>query len=149
MISLREGLGGGLLTAIDNNLNPVLISAGNEHFEALIIQVKIGSKDLRIFNCYGPQELCQSQRPASEQTASINTFWQELEKEIINAYEGNCMIVIEMDANAKIGILGEEISRNGKKIIEVFESTDLIIMNQNRKVCKTGERKPVIVSFTR
>ena len=31
--NLREGLGGGLLTAIDNSLNPVLISTGNEDFE--------------------------------------------------------------------------------------------------------------------
>ena len=30
--NLRECLGGGLLTAIDNNLNPVLISTGNEDF---------------------------------------------------------------------------------------------------------------------
>ena len=42
-------------------------------------------------------------------------------------------IFLAMDANAKIGILGEEISRNGKKIIEVFENTDLTIMNTNRK----------------
>ena len=40
--NLREGLGGGLFTAIDNSLNPVLISTGNEDFEAIIIQVQIG-----------------------------------------------------------------------------------------------------------
>ena len=136
--NLREGLGGGLLTAIDNNLNPVLISTGSEDFEALIIQVKIGSKDLRIFNCYGPQEQSQAQRPVNEQTAAINIFWQELEKEIINAYEDNCMILIEMDANAKIGWKNirqdpHETSENGQLLLDLADRQGLKILNCSPK----------------
>ena len=40
--NVREGLGGGLLTAVDINANPVLISTGSEYFEAIIVQVKVG-----------------------------------------------------------------------------------------------------------
>ena len=45
----------------------------------------------RIINAYGPQE--------DDPKQIIYSFWQELEKEIIDAYENNCMIVVEMDAN--------------------------------------------------
>ena len=44
-------------------------------------------------------------------------------------------ILLTMGANAKIGLLGENPSRNGKKLIKVFNETDLTIMNQSNK-CK-------------
>ena len=65
---------------MNKDISPLLISSGNEEFEAIIVQVKIGSRNLRIFNCYGPQELSQAQRSVSEQEVVIGTFWQELEK---------------------------------------------------------------------
>ena len=40
--NIREGLGGGLLTAVDKNTNPVLISYGNENFEAIIVELTVG-----------------------------------------------------------------------------------------------------------
>ena len=43
--NIREGLGGGLLTAVDKDICPVLISSGDEKFEAIIVQVKIGYRD--------------------------------------------------------------------------------------------------------
>ena len=44
-------------------------------------------------------------------------------------------VIVFMDGNGKIGLLGEEISRNGKLLIDVFEECDLQIMNQSDK-CK-------------
>ena len=116
----------------------MLISTGNEDFEALIIQVQIGSKTLRIFNCYGPQEASQAQRPVNEQTTAISIFWQELEKEIINAYEDGCMILIEMDANAKIGwnyIKNDphNTSENGQILLELIDRQCLKILNCSPK----------------
>ena len=99
---LKMSVKGGLLTAVDIHTNPVLISTGCEYFEAIIVQVTLGQKKLRIFNCYGPQEPGQAQRPVNEQKTRINMFWQELEKEVINAYDDGCMVLIEMDANAKV-----------------------------------------------
>ena len=50
-------------------------------------------------------------------------------------------ILIAMDANAKIGLLGEEISRNGKLILNVFLDTKLDILNRNTKCEGTVTRK--------
>ena len=42
------GTGGGLLTAMDKNLSPVLIKTGQE--EVLTGQAKVGHHDIRIIN---------------------------------------------------------------------------------------------------
>ena len=83
----RTGLGGGLLTAAHDDLDPVLIKADIE-VELLIIQVKIGNNQVRIFNAYGPQE--------NNFDESLN-FWSSLEKEIIESRQENCYILIQME----------------------------------------------------
>ena len=40
----RDRLGGGLLTAIDEGLHPVLISSGDNDVEILVVQIKVGQK---------------------------------------------------------------------------------------------------------
>ena len=45
---VRAGLGGGLLTAIDENLSPVLISTGSDEAEILVIQILVGNYKMRI-----------------------------------------------------------------------------------------------------
>ena len=49
----RNGLGGGLLTGVDENLQSVLVSSTES--EILVVQTKIGHFNLRIINAYGPQ----------------------------------------------------------------------------------------------
>ena len=44
-------------------------------------------------------------------------------------------IFLAMDGNAKLGILGEAPSRNGKLLSQVFSNTGLILMNNSQK-CK-------------
>ena len=151
--NVRTGLGGGLLTAVDINANPVLISTGSEYCEAIIVQVKVGSKNIRIFNCYGPQEPGQAQRPIDEQKILINMFWQELEKEIINAYDDKCMILIEMDANAKVGwnhIKDDpnDTSSNGHKLLDLVDRQHLKILNCSQQCEGTITRKRVTVERT-
>ena len=54
---VRSGLGGGLLTAVDEKLLPVLISTGKKDAsEILVVQVKSENHSIRIINAYGPQE---------------------------------------------------------------------------------------------
>ena len=48
--------GGGLLLAVHESFDPVLIFEGNDDMEILIVQGKIGQKDIRFINAYGPQE---------------------------------------------------------------------------------------------
>ena len=115
---VRNGFGGGLLTAIKSNLSPVLVSAGKNDTELLVVQVKIGKLNVRIINGYGPQE-------NEVNKENIFKFWQELELEVINAKEENCAILIELDANAKVGsevIKGDpnKMSENGRLFFQHF-----------------------------
>ena len=130
----KGGNGGGLLTMADENLTPVLISTGKEEdSELLTIQVKIGSNDVRIINAYGPQEdeCCKDE---------IYKFWQEVEEEILNAKDNNCLLLMQLDANAKIGKENlkndpNNISSNGKILLDICERQNLTITN-TLDICK-------------
>ena len=74
---IRNGYGGGLLTAVDSNLEPVLIEAANDECEILVVQVKLGASKIRIINGYGPQE----DDPFDKRLA----FWQAVEQEVVAA----------------------------------------------------------------
>ena len=130
----KDGNGGGLLTAADENLNPVLISTGREEdSEILTIQVKAGGYDIRIINGYGPQE-------AECDKENVYKFWQEIEDEILKAKDDNCLILIQLDANAKIG--REKIkedpnneSPNGRIFLDIVDRQNLTIAN-TLELCK-------------
>ena len=91
----RNGTGGGLLTAVDPDLDPVQIATRNEEAEILTVQIYLNNQKLRIINAYGPQD-------DDIQQSKLN-FWLGIEEEIISAKEESCMIIIQMDANAKVG----------------------------------------------
>ena len=118
--------GGGLLTCVDENLNPVLISNCKDDIEILTVEADLGSKKLRIINGYGPQE--------DDEIQDVLCFWQELEAEVIRAKGDGCYIIIEMDANAKVGekiIKGDphQTTSNGKIMIDIMERQNMIIAN--------------------
>ena len=59
---------------------------------------------------------------------------QTLKEEIMEMQaEGEILLI--MDGNAKIGLLNEPISRNGKYLLQVINETHLAIMNKSNK-CK-------------
>ena len=125
-------MGGGLLTAVNENLTPVLITAGQEEdSEILTVQVKAGEQDIRIINAYGPQEdVCSKD--------DIYKFWQEIEQEISTAKDDNCLIVIQLDANAKIGKENikddpHDTTVNGKILLDLVERQNLTIVNTLEK----------------
>ena len=76
-------------------MNPVLVSNGSDENEIITIQADLGEHTVRIINAYGPQEDADQQK--------VMSFWQEIELEIMNARDNNCLIIMELDANAKIG----------------------------------------------
>ena len=86
----RTGYGGGLLTA---NLSPILVSSPER--EMLVVQVNVGHLKVRMINAYGPQE--------DDTTNNIYEFWHELEKEVINAKNEEFCMLLQCDANAKLG----------------------------------------------
>lgn len=117
--------GGGLLTAAVEDLNPVLIGSSDDT-EVLTIQVDVGIKKIRIINGYGPQE--------DDDIKDILNFWQNIEAEVVKAKDENCMIIIEMDANAKVGHENIQndphtITNNGKLLVDLMSRQNLTMLN--------------------
>ena len=116
-----------------HELEPVLVFQCEEGAEIMVVQVRLGHRNIRIFNAYGPQE-----QDVSAQTKF--NFWQNLEKEIISAYESNCEIIIELDANAKVGpnVIPNDPhcqSENGRLMMEMLARQNLHLVNASR-LCK-------------
>ena len=126
----KGGNGGGLLTAADENINPVLVSTGkDDETEIITIQVEVGKYSIRIVNGYGPQE-----DEYGNGKDKIYKFWQELEEEILEAKDNNCLVVVQIDANAKIGkdkIRDDPntVTANGKILLDICERQNLTILN--------------------
>ena len=59
------------------------------------MEAKVGGNRIWIINGYGPQE--------DEDKQKILSFWQTIEKEVSDAKDEGCMVIVEMDANAKVG----------------------------------------------
>ena len=126
----RNGAGGGLLTAVDPSLNPVQITSSDPEAEILTVQIEINNRKLRIINAYGPQD-------DEIQQVKLN-FWLGMEEQIISANNSNCMILIQMDANAKVGnIITHNPSNftdsNGRKLLELIERNGLMMLNSHKK----------------
>ena len=121
----RSGQGGGLLTAVASDLEPILVSDGGEEDEILVVQAKVGSQEIRIINAYGPQE---------DEVQSSLSFWQNLEAEVICAADEKCSLIIQLDAHAKVGspVLESDPndqSNNGKLLMEMIKRQNLFLLN--------------------
>ena len=132
-----DKMGGGLFTAILVKLNPHLISTSCD-VELLVVQFQIGNLHIRIINGYGPQE--------DDSVEKINFFWKTLESEINCAKEEGCSVIVQMDANAKIGselLVGDPnpTSNNGRKLIDLVNRMGLHIGNVNTKCVGTITRE--------
>ena len=76
---------------------------------------------------YGKQE---SRNNRNEMLSEMDKLALEIEEK---KSEGE--VILFMDGNGKIGLLGEEISRNGRLLLDVFDECDLHVMNQSEKCC--------------
>ena len=93
-------------------------------------------------NSYGPQE--------DDAAELISHFWQKIEEEVIIAKNEGCLILIQLDANAKIGntIIRDDIhsmSGNGKLLWEFVNRQNLSIVNAQDKCCGTVTRERTTV----
>ena len=142
--------GGGLLLAIHQNLDPVLIFEGDDDVELIVVQGHIGSQNIRFINAYGPQE--------DEQYEKVLGFYQKLEEEIVQAINSNCFVMMECDANAKLGyeVIKNDPnpqSKNGSLLMSLVQRNNLVVVNSTdlcsglitrHKVTKTKEEKAVL-----
>ena len=61
-------------------------------------------------------------------------FWQEIEEEVTNARDDDCMIILQLDANAKIGKENltndpNNVTPNGKILLDIVERQNMTIVN--------------------
>ena len=118
-------LGGGLLTAIDEKLDSAVITE-DENFDILTVQFQVDHKEVRIINAYGPQEDCNQEYTLS--------FWQRIEEEVLSARDNDCLVLIQLDANAKLGkgIIQNDpndISNNGCILLDLVKRLNLTVAN--------------------
>ena len=139
------GKGGGLLSLICKSFDPVLVYEGDDDIELLVVQGTIGKLKVRFINAYGPQEDDTSER--------IMSFYEALEEQIISAFDNGCGIIMECDANAKLGwdIIKNDPnaqSNNGVLLWSLVSRNNLTVVN-SLDVCNgTITRKRVTKIIT-
>ena len=108
--------GGGLAIGALHELKPVLVRQGDDNTECITIEVTAGQTRFRYVNGYGPQLGDQKERKYS--------FWNYLDKEVLEAEEEQIGIVIQMDSNCWAGhelIPNDPNSQNANgKLLELF-----------------------------
>ena len=124
----RQGRKGGGVGILVKNDKKSIIAPHYSSRDLEILWVSISrklAKPLYIGTYYGKQET----------TCNKTTIQKEMDdlcEEILElGQEGE--VVICMDANAKVGLLGEDVSRNGKLIQNVFKECKVEIMNGTAK----------------
>ena len=130
--SIRKKVKGGTMIGAHKGLKPVLISEYNDEFELLVVEISIANKEIRIITGYGPQE----NWPEHQRIP----FFMTLEEEIIKAELAGKSILIEIDANSKLGnkfIPGDnhKQSNNGKLLADIITRHGLVLGN-NMEQCK-------------
>ena len=130
--AIRTKVKGGTMIGAHKALKPCLIEEYNDTFELLVIEITVANRAIRVITGYGPQENLQE----SERMP----FFIALEEEIVKAELAGKSIIIEMDANSKLGpelIPGDihKQSDNGKILADIIGRHSLIIGN-SMKQCK-------------
>ena len=119
--------GGGVGFLIRNDIKGRVIPHISERpIEIMWISIRRKNNNPLIIGCYyGRQETrCTKDEISNE---------MKLLSEEIEEYKKEGEVVIFMDGNGKIGLIGEEKSRNGKMLEEVFEQHNLLVMNRSPK----------------
>ena len=117
---------GGSMIGVHKSLEPVLIEEYSDNFELIVVEVKTSNQQIRIITGYGPQESWTSdeRRP----------FFITLEEEISKSHTAGKPVIVELDANSKLGpeyVRGDVHirSENGKMLSSIIETHALIVAN--------------------
>ena len=125
--------GGGLLTLVHQNFKPVLIPTQSDSKisqNILVVECAIGLKKIRFINAYGVQETASAEERCE--------FFALLDQEINCCVSNGYLLCLELDANAKVGDFiqnnpQEDISPNGRLLIDIIERNNLILVNGTSK----------------
>ena len=130
--AIRSKKKGGTAVLVHKSLKPVLIEEYATDFELIVVEVKIGDKEVRLIVGYGPQENLKKE--------DRTPFFTKLEEEVEKAKISNKAVLVQMDANSKLGpqiIKGDphRQSDNGKILSEVINRNALVVMNSVEEKC--------------
>ena len=123
---------GGSMTGIHESLEPVLIEEYSDKFELLVVEIKVAGKEVRIINGYGPQESWTNEEKMP--------FFVALEEEVSKARLEGKSIILELDANSKLGnkYIKDDphpISPNGIVLSGIIDRHALIVANGLTQKC--------------
>ena len=138
--AIRKKKGGGTLIAINKDLKPKLVEEYEDEFELLVVEIEAEDSEIRIISGHGPQENWAEEKRMP--------FFVALETEIEKAELAGKSVVIEMDANSKLGKKyipndPHNISTNGITLATIVERHNLIVANGSDKCIGTITRKRV------
>ena len=99
---------------------------GSDNFELIVAEVNVGGKEIRIMTGYGPQE--------NWEVSQKMPFFVALEKEVSKANINGKSVIIELDANSKLGNTyvpndPHTMSANGKILEGIVKRNGLIVAN--------------------
>jgi exonuclease III len=117
---------GGTMIGVHKALRPILITELNDPFELVVVEIRIGNREIRVMSGYGPQE---SWSPEQREP-----FFQALEEEVVKADLAGKSIIIEADFNSK---LGKEFipndphvqDKNGRILADIIRRQNLCVAN--------------------
>ena len=123
---------GGTMLGIHKSLEPVLIEEYSDNFELIVAEIKVANKDIRVMTGYGPQEYWLDEQKMP--------FFIALEEEVSKAIMANKSILIEIDANSKLGSSYIEkdpkpMSPNGTILSGIMERHALCVANGITEKC--------------
>ena len=149
--SIRRKPKGGSAIGIHKALNPMLVKVYEDDFELLVVDIEVSKRQIRIISGYGPQEnWTESDRLP---------FFLALEAEVVKAEMEDKSVLIQMDANSK---LGPEViksdphpqSPNGRLLHGLLERHGLVVVNgmqskctgaiTRRRITKKGKEESII-----
>jgi len=109
------------------------------------VQCEIDDIKLRIINGYGPQE--------DDEPGKIKLFWNTIETEVEFAMDEGCLIIIQVDANAKVGcnVIHKDPnppSANGRILLELIKNKGLYLVNQDPRCNGTITRERIMNNRT-
>ena len=124
--AIRKKKGGGTMIAINQDLNPKLVEEYSDDFEMLVVEIDTKENAIRVISGYGPQENWDEENRIP--------FFIALEKEIERAEIAGKSVIIEIDANSKLGKDyipkdPHDITPNGRLLAAIIERHNLIVGN--------------------
>ena len=132
-LSRKEIQGGGLAIGVDKEIESTLVREGDDHIEALVVQIVIDELPIRVVVAYGPQE--------SDLKEKKDQFWRFLEEEATKAELLDQGLIIQMDANVHGGpdLIKNDPNvqnTNGKLFEQFLARNQYLTVANNMNICE-------------